>query len=183
MDRLARLVLVAAAAACAPAVTAPPSPTASLSPRTEAPTATRSPIAPPPTIQPATGITPKPGGCTNAQTSTRQLLDRYFSLTTSNDVASVLDCFAKPYRDHLDMESSARRWANAGKVLNLKIDFLDRVNACDRYQASWDFAVEDPFHPNPWTIFYSVGPEAGVSRIFDAGTGLTAPEYTTVFCR
>ena len=184
LDRLAVLVLVAATT-CAPAVTAPVSassnPTSSLTPRTEAPTPTRSAAAPP-TIQPPTGVTPKPGGCTTAQTSTRGLLDKYFSLTTSNDVGAVLDCFAKPYREHVDMESSARRWANAGTVLDLRIDFLDRVNACDRYRASWDFAIEDPFHPNPWLIFYSVGLELGAPRIFDAGTGLTAPDYTTVTC-
>jgi hypothetical protein len=141
------------------------------------------PTAPPPVIIPPTGRTPRPGGCTSAQASTRQLLERYFSLTQSNDVGAVLDCFARSYREHSDMESSAGRWANAGKVMSLKIELVDRVNGCDRYQAQWDLSPEDPFHPNPWSIFYSVGPETGVARIFDGGTGLTAPEYTTVFCR
>jgi len=32
------------------------------------------------------------------------------------------------------------------------------------------------------TIFYSVGLDSGRVRIWDAGTGLAAPEYTTLVC-
>ena len=101
----------------------------------------------------------------------------------SNDVGAVLDCFAKVYREHVDMESSAGRWANAGKVMKLSIVLLDRANGCDRYEARWEFSPEDPFHPNPWLIYYSVGPEAGVARIFDGGTALVRPDLATAVCR
>ena len=111
------------------------------------------------------------------------MLDRYFSLTTSGDISAALDCFAKVYREKGDIEFSASRWVNAGTLSSLELRYLDTVNGCDRYGAQFQFATPDPLFPNGFSIFYSVGPESGTARIFDGGTGLAAPEYTTVFCR
>jgi len=110
------------------------------------------------------------------------MLDRYFALTTSGDVAAILDCFAMVYRDKGDMEFSATRWANAGPLRKLSIDFVDHVKGCDRFDARYEFVNPDPNFPAGARIFYSVGPEAGVMRIFDGGTGLAAAEYTLVSC-
>ncbi len=111
------------------------------------------------------------------------MLDRYFSLTTSGDSAAVMDCFAKPYRDLGDIEASARMWASSGPLTRVVVKYVDTVNGCDRYATEFDFAIPDPYFPNPWTIFYTVGPENGVARIFDGGTGLAAPELVRTVCR
>jgi hypothetical protein len=136
------------------------------------------------TPAPTTGAThvPRVGGCTSPQLTSRQMLDRYFSLTTSGDVPAALDCFAKVYRDKGDIEFSASRWVNAGAISSLKISFVDRANGCDRYSTQFQFANPDPLFPDGFSIFYTIGPEAGVMRIFDGGTGLAAPEYTYVAC-
>ena len=130
----------------------------------------------------AAARTPRVAGCTDAQATTRQLLDRYFSLTTSRDAAAVLDCFAKVYREQGDMEFSANRWASSGPLASLSIRYLDTVNGCDRFGTQYQFVTPDPGWPKGFSIFYSVGPESGVVRIFDGGTGLAAPEITRVSC-
>ena len=138
------------------------------------------------TAAPTTGPahTPRVGGCTSATFTSRQLLDRYFSLTTSGDVAAVLDCFAKGYGGPgADLEFSATRWASAGKLSSLAITYLDTVKGCDRFGAQFQFANADPLFPSGFSIFYSVGPESGTMRIFDGGTGLVAPELATATCR
>ncbi len=127
--------------------------------------------------------TPRVGGCTSAQATSRQLLDRYFALTTSGDTGAVLDCFARVYRDKGDMEFSANRWANAGPLSRLSVRYLDRVNGCDRFATQYQFVTPDPGWPGGFSIFLTVGLEAGVMRIFDGGTALAAPEYTLVACR
>ncbi len=98
-------------------------------------------------------------------------------------MAAVLDCFAAVYRANGDMEASAGRWANAGPLSSLSIRYVDTVNGCDRFAARYQFVTPDPFWPNGFSIFYSVGPESGVMRIFDGGTGLASPELTRVACR
>jgi hypothetical protein len=157
-----------------PPTTAPPA----------SPTATATPYQ---TVSAATTAaavrTPRVGACSDARATTRQVLDRYFSFTTSGDVAAVLDCFAKVYREQRDMEFSANRWVRAGPLASLSIRYLDTVNGCDRFAAQYQFVTPDPGWPNGFSIFYSVGPESGVARIFDSGTGLAAPEITRVSCQ
>ncbi len=136
-----------------------------------------------PTATPAARRTPRVGGCTSAGATSRQLLDRYFSLTTSGDVAATLDCFAKAYRDIGDMGSSADRWANAGPLSRLSIRYVDTVKGCDRYATSYQFVTPDPGWPDGFSIFFSVGPESGVVRIFDRGTALASAEATRVACQ
>ncbi len=110
------------------------------------------------------------------------MLDRYFSLTTSGDVSAALDCFAKLYREKGDLEFSTTRWVSAGVLSSLKISYVDTVNGCDRYSTQFQFVNPDPLFPGGFGIFYTIGPESGVMRIFDGGTGLAAPEYTYVAC-
>jgi hypothetical protein len=179
LDRLAALALVLAIA-CGPAAAVPtsaPSATASLTPTQT--------VAVHGTPAPTTGAThvPRVGGCTSPQFTTRQMLDRYFSLTTSGDVPAALDCFAKIYRDKGDIEFSASRWVSAGALSSLKISYVDAVNGCDRYATQFQFANPDPLFPDGFGIFYTVGPESGVMRIFDGGTGLARADLVTTVCR
>ena len=149
---------------------------------------------PPPTARPTVpldrtaGVTPTPritakiGGCTSPAYTSRQLLDRYFSLTATGDTAAVIDCFAKRYRDQGDIQFSAERWASAGRLASLSIRYVDNVKGCDRYAAQFQFVVPDPGRPEGFYVFYSVGPEAGTMRIFDGATGLPTAENTLVSC-
>lgn len=171
--------------ACTPTLGVPsPSPTAVPTIATALPSPlVLSTPTPAPSGTRAVARTPRVGGCTSATATSRQLLDRYFSLTTSGDVAAVLDCFAKVYRDIGDMEFSANRWANAGPLSSLSIRYVDTMKGCDRFATDYQFVTPDPGWPNGFTIFLSVGQESGVMRIFDGGTGLASAEATRVVCQ
>jgi hypothetical protein len=78
---------------------------------------------------------------------------------------------------------ASTRWSQSGPAQVFGIRMIDRVNGCDR------FAVEaqlDHGQSVAWigrvTIFYSVGLDAGRMRIWDGGSGLATPEYTTIVC-
>lgn len=162
MDRLA-LALAIVLGACAPQAATPATTFATIALRTPA-------------------FTPRVGGCTDPAYTSRQLLDKYFSLAGTTDIAAVMDCFAVGYAGG-EREGAARFWTGAGPISRTEVTLLDRVRGCDRYRTVFDFARPDPYFPNPWTIFYSVGPDNGTMRIFDGGTALPTSERTSVICR
>ncbi len=189
MDRLTPIALAAAvalgscAAATAPGPTSGAAEPTAIFPSLAIETGTPPPL-PSPTIVPA--FTPRRGGCTSPGIGTRELLDRYFSLTTSGDPAAVLDCFAAAYRerhDASDMRASAISFASHGRLAHLEIAYVDTVRGCDRYAATFQFERADPLFPNGFAIFYTVGPDGGAPRIWDGGTGLAAERYMTFSCR
>lgn len=147
------------------------------SPTTGAPS--RPPVAHP---SPSPPGTPMSGACTSPAATTRQVLERYFQLTTSGDWRMVADCWARPL--DAGFTASLMRWARSGPATGLAIAVVDQVNGCDRFSVTAELADGEPV---AWfgrmSVFFSVGPDRGTARIFDAGTGLAAPEYTIVTCR
>ena len=150
---------------------------AACAPATPTPAATFATLA-----LPTPGTTPRDGGCTSPTFTSRQLLDKYFSLAGSTEIPAVMDCFAVGYAGG-EREGAARFWTGAGPISRVEITRVDQVNGCDRYRTVFDFARPDPYFPNPWTIFYSVGPEGGTMRIFDGATALPTTALTAVICR
>ena len=129
-------------------------------------------------------LTPTADACTTTGSQGEDVLVALFRLASSGDGRSVADCYAAPYRtQHATFDDLAGRWSRSGPAQVFSIRKIDRVNGCDR------FAVEaqlDHGEAVAWvgrmTIFYSVGPDVGRMRIWDGGTGLAAPEYTTMVC-
>jgi hypothetical protein len=113
--------------------------------------------------------------CTNATATTRQVIERYLALSTSNDPQAVTDCFAKVRRD------GAAAWSKAGPATNVTITFGDTVNGCDRFSVNAQLSNPSSgvYQVPP---FFSVGPEAGRMRIYETSTALTNAAATTLSC-
>jgi len=131
--------------------------------------------------------------CTNATATTRQVIERYLTLSTSNNAQAVIDCFAKVWREKNatgfnvnNFTDFAAAWSKAGAVTKVTITFIDTVNGCDRFGVGAQLA--DPF-PNPSAFvyqvppFFTVGPETGRMRIFETGTGLVNAQVATTTCK
>jgi hypothetical protein len=184
---LIALALALVLATCAaPAVA--PSPTAT--PTVASATATA-------TASAAAAVTSLPAGlppifaaseCTSATATTRQVIERYLALSTSNNPQAVLDCFATVWREKNatgvnvnNFADFAAAWSKAGPVTNVTIRFVDTVNGCDRFGVGAQLA-------NPSAVvyqvppFFSVGPEAGRMRIYEESTGLPNASATTLHC-
>jgi hypothetical protein len=113
------------------------------------------------------------------------VLDHLFGLTTSGDARKIADCYARSYQDARPaFAAAAEAWASAGPATVASVQLIDRVNDCDRFEVIAELA-----HGNSigWQgrqrVFYSVGLESGVLRVFDSGSALAAPEVTRVACR
>ncbi len=125
--------------------------------------------------------------CTNATTTTRQVIERYLALSTSNNARAVIDCFAKVWRDKHDANptfaDSAAFWSHAGPATNVVITYLDTVNGCDRFGVNAQMATFGT--NNAFTVppFFTVGPEAGRPRIFETGTALVNTSLATTRCQ
>lgn len=164
-------VLVASCAAPAPAVSSQPPAT----------------VAAPAATVPATSSAVPTAGfaaaeCTTATTTTRQVIERYLSLSTSNNVQAVTDCFARSWRDKTaTFADGAVQWSRSGPATNVVITFMDAVNGCDRFSVSAQMpsAPNSAFRVPP---FFSVGAEAGRARIHETSTALTNASSTTLRC-
>lgn len=184
MDRLKVLAVAALALAACTWGAAPSARPAAVVPSPPVSIPAGSPPPSSPTAVPE--FTPRAGGCTSAGIGARDMLERYFSLTSSGDPAAVLDCFARTYRERYDaaqMRGSAIQFSRQGALARLDLSYVDSVNGCDRYYAKFQFETPDPFYPNGFGIFYTVGPADGAPRIVDGGTELTPPAQVTVVCR
>lgn len=184
-------LIVVLLASCGGAATAPTS-APTVAPTTATAT-TVAPTATPTASAPATTAAPSPlfaaSECTNATATTRQVIERYFALSTSNNAQAVIDCFAKVWRDKNNVNptiaESATRWSQAGPASGLVITFIDAVNGCDRFGVSAQMATYGPAHGNAFTVtpFFTVGPEAGTPRIFEMGTALVNTQAATTTCK
>jgi hypothetical protein len=170
MTKLAALLVAIALASCSIAST--PQPTLAVVP-SPSPAAIPSPVS-------AT-----PDACTTTASKGEDVLAALFRLASSADARSVADCYAASYRSKYvsTFNDVAARWSQSGPAQVFNIRKIDRVQGCER------FAVEaelDRGHTVAWigrmTVFYSVGLDAGRMRIWDGGTALAAPEYTTIVC-
>lgn len=132
---------------------------------------------------PRVSLVPQIGACTGATATAEVVVRRLFDLSTAGNAAAVLDCFAEPMRSRPGFEDFAMKWASAGPATGLEIRFIDRVNGCDRLSATATLANgESVAHFGNQSTFFTLGPDRGVVRIYDAGSALTAPEYTSVSC-
>jgi len=107
-----------------------------------------------------------------------------FRLAVSADPRAVADCYAAAYRAKSPtFDDLAARWSRAGPAQVFSVRQIDRVKGCDRFAVD---AQLDHGESVAWfgrtTTFYSVGLDGGRMRIWDGGTALAAPEYTTVVC-
>lgn len=117
--------------------------------------------------------------CTTATATTRQVIERYFALSTSNSTQAVTDCFAKVWRDKNNANptfaDSAALWSHSGPATNVVVTPVDVVNGCDRFRVVAQMPL-DSFWMKGQTGgqgFFSVGPEAGRMRIYEIATALT----------
>ncbi len=119
--------------------------------------------------------------CTITGAATRQVVERYFALSTSNDPPAVTDCFAQSWRDrNQQFAAGSELWSHSGPANNLAVTLLDAVNGCDRFRVTAQM-------PNNrfWTgaqQFFTVGPDAGGPRIYEVGTALVNPSLATTHC-
>ena len=179
MVRPGAMILAAMlAASCAPSTTATlsqPSPTV---------------VAPAATVMATSGAVPVPGfaaaECTTATATTRQVIERYFALSTSNNAQPVIDCFAKVWRDKNDTNptfaESASRWSQTGPASGLVITLIDTVKGCDRFRVTAQMATYGTNNAFSVPPFFTVGPEAGRVRIFETSTGLVNQQAATTTC-
>jgi hypothetical protein len=167
--------LLAASCAAPAAVTpsAPPTPTIAAAASSSAPVAT--PIF-------------AANECTTATATTRQVIERYFALSTSNSAQAVTDCFAKVWRDKNNANptfaESASLWSHSGPATNVVVTPVDVVNGCDRFRVAAQMPP-DSFWMKGQTGgqgFFSVGPEAGRMRIYETSTALTNASGTALRC-
>lgn len=121
--------------------------------------------------------------------TTQAVIERYFALSTSDDVQAVIDCFAKEWRGKNatgvnvnTFTDAAARWSHAGPATDLGITFLDAVNGCDRYSVGAKMASGFPIGQSG-SEFITIGPESGTPRIFEVGTGLVNTQIATTTCR
>jgi hypothetical protein len=133
----------------------------------------------------ATPLAPLPDGCTTANSTTRVVLEHLFALTTSGDAQKVADCYARTYRDaRPTFPAAAAAWASSGPATVGSVQLIDRVNDCDRFEVVAELARGESFGwQGRQRVFYSVGLESGVPRVFDSGSALAAPEVSRVVCR
>jgi hypothetical protein len=138
----------------------------------------------PPSASSPTG-TPLAGACTSASRSSKQVLEQLFALSTSGDWRKVADCYARSYQEGgAGFPERATRWAAAGPAALEHVLFVDRVNECDRFEVVAELANGAPVGwQGRQRVFYSVGLESGVPRVFDAGSALASREVTRVACR
>lgn len=184
MNKALRVLLVPAlllASCAAPAAVSspPPSPTAPVAitaATRSAPTAT------------ATQVDFAASECTNAAATTRQVVERYFALSTSSSAQAVTDCFAKVWRDKNNANptfaESAALWSHSGPATNVVVTPVDVVNGCDRFRVTTQMPP-DSFWMKGQTGgqgFFSVGAEGGRMRIYDASTALTNASSTALRC-
>lgn len=177
---LPRLTLIVVLLASCGGVATAPSNSPTVAPTTATATASVS----------ATTAAPSPvfaaSECTSTTATTRQVIERYLALSTSNNPQAVTDCFAKVWRDKNDTNPSfadfAAIWSKSGPVTNVTITFGDTVNGCDRFGVNAQL-------PNPSAgvyqvpPFFTVGPEAGRPRIFETGTALVNSSLATTRCQ
>jgi ABC-type transport system substrate-binding protein len=166
-----------------------------------APVAVRSappaPTVPPATVAVTTSVptTTAPAApvfaaaeCTSATATTRQVIERYFALSTSNNAQAVIDCFAKVWRDKHDTNptfaDSAALWSQSGPATNVVVTPLDVVNGCDRFRATAQMRPDSGWMKGQTggQGLFSVGPEAGRMRIYEIGTALVNASATTLRC-
>lgn len=186
--RLRALILSALlAASCAAPTTVTSSPTAP--PTVAAATAAATASAPVTTVAPSPVFAASE--CTSATATTRQVIERYFALSTSHNAQAVTDCFAKVWRDKAgtslpgnSFADSAALWSRSGPATNVVITFGDAVNGCDRFRVTAQMPA-DAFWMKGQTGgqgFFSVGAEAGRMRIYEIGTAQLNASNTTLRC-
>ena len=180
--RLHALILPALlAASCAAPTTVTSSPTTS--PTVAAATAAATASAPVTTVAPSPVFAASE--CTSATATTRQVIERYFALSTSNSAQAVSDCFAMAWRDKsAQFADGAALWSRSGPATNVVITFGDAVNGCDRFRVTAQMPA-DSFWMKGQTGgqgFFSVGAEAGRMRIYEVGTAQLNASNTTLRC-
>lgn len=162
-------------ASCGGGVATSPTTSPAVAPATS--TSTPAPLATVASPSPVTAAS----DCTSTASTTRQVVERLFVLSTSNDARAVTDCFSQSYRDkNANFAQFAGLWSREGPATNLVVTPVDTVNGCDRFRATAQMP-NNPF----WTSgqqFYSVGPEVGRPRIYDSGTALANAAATTTHC-
>ena len=132
-------------------------------------------VAPTPTTAPTFAASE----CTSPTATTRQIIERYFALSTSNDAQAVTDCFARVWRDKTaTFAEGAALWARSGPATSVTITFVDAVNGCDRFGVNAQLS-NPAFRVPP---FFSVGTEAGRPRIYETSTALANSGSTTLRC-
>ena len=129
--------------------------------------------------------------CTNATATARQVIERYFALSTSNSAVAVTDCFAKVWREKNAtgvnanaFADSAALWSHSGPATNVIVTPVDVVNGCDRFRVSAQMPA-DSFWMKGQTGgqgFLSVGAESGRIRIYEASTALANASSTALRC-
>jgi hypothetical protein len=147
------------------------------------PTTAPGPSVPGPSPSPT--LVPLTGACTTAESTTRVVLEHLFALTTTGDARQVADCYARAYRDaHPTFAAGADAWTHAGPATVESVRLVDRVNECDRFEVVAELAHGEALGwQGRQRVFYSLGLELGVPRVFDSGSALAAPEVTRVACR
>lgn len=168
------------AASCAAPATVPSSPT--VPPTVAAATATATPV-PPSTVAPAPVFAA--AECTSATATTRQVIERYFALSTSNSTQAVTDCFAKTWRDrNAGFAEGAALWSHSGPATNVVATPIDVVNGCDRFDVKAQMPADSFWMrgQSGGRASFSVGAEAGRMRIYAMATGLADASYTTLRC-
>ena len=164
---LAALLATSCAAPAAVTPSVPPTPTIAVAPTSSAAVAT-----------PPFAATE----CTTATATTRQVIERYLALSTSNSTSAVTDCFAKAWRDKTSsFAEGAAAWSHSGPATGVGITLMDVVNGCDRFGVNAQITnpPSSAFRVPP---FFSVGPEAGRMRIYETSTALTNASGTALRC-
>ena len=170
----ASLAVVLLLASCGDAAKAPTSPPPILGLATAAVASTTAPTASTPAVAASE--------CTNATATSRQVIERYFALSTSNSTQAVTDCFAKVWRDKTaSFADGVAVWSNAGPATSVSVTFIDTVNGCDRFSvgAQLSNALNSGYRVPP---FFSVGADGGRMRIYETSTALTNAAATTLRC-
>ena len=176
---LVPVLLLASCAAPATVSSPPPSPTAPVA--TAAATTSASAAI-------ATQVVFAASECTNATATTRQVIERYFALSTSNSAQAVTDCFAKLWRDKNNANptfaESAALWSHSGPATNVVATPVDVVNGCDRFRVTAQMPPDSSWMKGQTAGqgFFSVGPEAGRMRIYEIATALTNASATALRC-
>lgn len=166
-----RVALVVVAACTATPLTSSPTPGTSSEMTTPSQTPTPTPSVP------VTSVGSRIGACTDPQTSSRGVLERYFVLSTSGDAAAVNDCFASVWRArNANFDDGAARWAVSGPATDLQIALLDRVLGCDRY------SINARMPSGVFGFYALVGLDGDRQRIYETGTALVRPELATTRC-
>lgn len=75
--------------------------------------------------------------CKSATATTRQVIERYFALSTSNNPQAVTDCFAQSWRDKSPQYAAGSElWSHSGPANRLVVTAVDTVNGCDRFRVT-----------------------------------------------